>query len=109
MPIKPPPPCTSTDSNMPRPRGGRQSAAMDLYVGERDRRRCPAADLDVARQTVRTLRPLDGLSGEDAELVARTIAQCIATAREQALRLVSPDLDWAFEARLAQRHVRAPK
>ena len=40
-------------------------------------------DLVRARDIVRSLPPLKGLSSGDAELVARTIALCFAKGREQ--------------------------
>ena len=45
-----------------------------------------AMDLVRARQIVQSLTPLKGLSGEDAEFVAKTIAQCFAKGREQGLQ-----------------------
>jgi hypothetical protein len=42
-------------------------------------------DLKRARQIVRTLPPLKGLSADDAEFVARAIAQCFVKGREQGL------------------------
>jgi len=42
-------------------------------------------DLVRARQIVRSLTPLKGLSSDDAEFVARTIAQCFAKGREDGL------------------------
>jgi hypothetical protein len=73
MPIKPP----------------RRPRAVAMYIwGERAWRRLANADLNAAREIVR-LAPLNGLSGDDAELAVRIIAQCFATGREQAFRLVS--------------------
>jgi hypothetical protein len=40
-------------------------------------------DLVRARNIVGSLAPLKGLSADDAEFVARTIAQCFAKGREQ--------------------------
>ena len=42
-------------------------------------------DLVRAREIVRSLTPLKGLSSNDAEFVARTIAECFAKGREQGL------------------------
>jgi hypothetical protein len=41
-------------------------------------------DLVRAREIVRSLKPLEGLSEKDAELVARAMAQCFALGRDQA-------------------------
>ena len=43
-------------------------------------------DVVRAREIVRSLAPLKGLSGEDAETVAKAIAQCFAKGREQGLQ-----------------------
>jgi hypothetical protein len=43
-------------------------------------------DLVRARDIVRSLAPLEGLSGADAESVAKAIAQCFAKGREQGLQ-----------------------
>jgi hypothetical protein len=60
-----------------------------MYIwGERAWRRLANADLNAAREIVR-LAPLNGLSGDDAELAVRIIADCFATGREQAFRLAS--------------------
>jgi hypothetical protein len=47
--------------------------------------RVTGMDLVRAREIVRSLAPLKGLSSDDAEFVARTIAQCFAKGREQGL------------------------
>ena len=47
------------------------------------RPRVTGMDLVRARQIVRSLPPLKQLSGEDAELVARAIAECFANGRKQ--------------------------
>jgi hypothetical protein len=49
-------------------------------------------DIVRARQIVRSLTPLKGLSGEDAEFVARAIAQCFAKGREKGLQSTKDDL-----------------
>jgi hypothetical protein len=49
-------------------------------------------DLARSRQIVRSLTPLKGLSGDEVEFVARTIAQCFAKGREQGLHHAKADL-----------------
>jgi hypothetical protein len=49
-------------------------------------------DLVRARDIVRSLAPLNGLSAADAELVARSIAQCFARGREQGLQEAKDEL-----------------
>jgi len=48
-------------------------------------------DLARARQIVRSLAPLKGLTGDDAEIVARIIALSFAEGRQQGLEIA---LDW---------------
>ena len=43
-------------------------------------------DVVRAREIVLSLEPLKGLSGEDAETVAKAIAQCFARGRKQGLQ-----------------------
>jgi hypothetical protein len=43
-------------------------------------------DIVRAREIVLSLAPLKGLSGEDAETVAKAIARCFAKGREQGLQ-----------------------
>jgi len=45
-------------------------------------------DVVRAREIVLSLAPLKGLSAEDAETVAKAIAQCFAKGREQGLQYV---------------------
>jgi hypothetical protein len=63
----------------------------------------PVAEMDLvrARQIVRSLEPLKGLTGDDAEIVVRTIAQSFAEGRKQGLDIAK---DWSEED---WRHVRA--
>ena len=49
-------------------------------------------DLKRAREIVNSLAPLKVLSAEDAELVARTIAQCFAKGREQGWHSARSDM-----------------
>jgi hypothetical protein len=53
-----------------------------------------ATDMDVARarQIVRALEPLKTLTGDDFEIVARTIAQSFAEGRRQGLDIAK---DWS--------------
>jgi hypothetical protein len=53
-----------------------------------------ATELDMvrARQIVRALEPLKGLSCDDAEIVVRTIAQSFAEGRRQGLDIAK---DWS--------------
>jgi hypothetical protein len=50
-------------------------------------------DLVRGRQIVSSLTPLKRLSGDDAELVARTIAQIRAEGRKQGLDLARVDVE----------------
>jgi len=52
-----------------------------------------SGDLERARQIARSWKPLDQLSPADAEIVAKAIAEGIATSRPKplGLRLISPD------------------
>jgi hypothetical protein len=50
-------------------------------------------DLMRARQIVRSLTPLNGLSGEDAEFVAKTVAQCFSMGREQGLHQAKAEFE----------------
>jgi hypothetical protein len=54
-----------------------------------------ATEMDFVRgrQIVRSLAPLKGLSGEDAEFVVRTIAQCFARGREQGLHQAKAEFE----------------
>ena len=58
----------------------------------------PVSEMDLARarQTVRTLEPLKGLTSDDVEIVARTIAQSFAEGRRQGLDIAKDwsDDDW---------------
>ena len=49
-------------------------------------------DVVRAREIVLSLAPLKGLSGEDAETVAKAIAQCFARGREQGLQSAKDEL-----------------
>ena len=49
-------------------------------------------DLVRARDIVRSLAPLEGLSEPDAEIVARAVAQCFAKGREQGLQQAKDEL-----------------
>ena len=53
-------------------------------------------DLTRARQIVRSLEALKGLTGDDAEIVVRTIAQSFAAGRRQGLEIAKDwsDDDW---------------
>jgi len=58
----------------------------------------PVSEMDLtrARQIVRSLEPLKGLTSDDAEIVARTIAQSFAAGRIQGLEIANDwsDDDW---------------
>jgi hypothetical protein len=62
----------------------------------------PVSEMDLARarQIVRSLEPLKGLTSDDAEIVTRAIAQSFAEGRRQGLEIAKDwsDGDW--------RHVR---
>jgi hypothetical protein len=50
-------------------------------------------DLARARQIAQSWRPLDHLSPEDAEIVARAIAEGIAVGRRHGLEMTQADVD----------------
>jgi hypothetical protein len=50
-------------------------------------------DLVRARKIVCALAPLKGLSADDAEIVARTIAQSFAEGRQRGLDIAKADLE----------------
>jgi hypothetical protein len=52
-----------------------------------------AMDLTRARQIVRSLTPLKRLSWDDAEVVARAIAESFAEGRKQGLEMAKTDLE----------------
>jgi len=58
----------------------------------------PVSEMDLtrARQIVRSLEALKGLTSDDAEIVARTIAQSFAAGRRQGLEIAKDwsDDDW---------------
>lgn len=58
----------------------------------------PVSELDLARarQIARSLEPLKGLTGDDVEIVVRTIAQSFAEGRRQGLDIAKDwsDGDW---------------
>jgi len=58
----------------------------------------PVSEMDFARgrQIARALEPLKGLSSDDVEIVARTIAQSFADGRRQGLDIAKDwnDDDW---------------
>jgi hypothetical protein len=58
-------------------------------------------DLIRARQTVRALTPLKRLSCDDAEIVARAIAESFAEGRRQGLEIAKADVQALLERRRA--------
>jgi hypothetical protein len=70
----------------------------------------PVSEMDLtrARQIVRSLEPLKGLTSDDAEIVARTIAQSFAAGRRQGLEIAKDwsDDDWRQAAQNKAVHPR---
>jgi hypothetical protein len=60
-------------------------------------------DLIRARQIVRALTPLKRLACDDAEIVARIIAESFAEGRRQGLDLAKADLQALLEHKRAER------
>ena len=69
-----------------------------LWVLQMPIKLVPVCEIDLtrARQIVRSLEALKGLTGDDAEIVVRTIAQSFAAGRRQGLEIAKDwsDDDW---------------